>query len=164
MSKVYVWHSVQECLPSTVTVEDGVERYDQGNNEVLHLLAKAMCSGALKVYDDKERLQPPPKDVGLNHYVRPVEVNKLFKVNDLPYEWHPITKAEKPPPLKDRIPNLELAASKIADDLRAQGVVERKINTLLVAQELKKLTDWEHLAVSSLENKLRVSMWRRTSR
>ena len=164
MSKVYVWHSVQDCLPSAVTVEDGVEWHGQENNEVLHLLGKAMCSGELKVYDIQGRLQPPPKDVGLTQYLYPAEVNKWFKANDLPYEWNPekIDRALTLEQRKDK-GELKLASIQAAKYLKSTGTVEKKITLETVAVEIAKQIDWDYSS-ESIKPLIRASWWKESIR
>ncbi len=175
MSKVYVWYSIQECLPDSerdIEIDETeqesewqeVECHEQNNLRFLEILNVAMCSGALNVYDSEGSLQSPPKDVGLTHYLYPDEVNKWFKANDLPYIWSPTKKIEKPPVLKHLLPELKLAAIQSATYLRAKGSSESTITPLAVAEELVRLTDWKSYKPSTLENKIRVSWWKKTSR
>ena len=159
MNKVFEWYSVQDCLPSAVTIEDGVECHGLENSELLKALAKAMYSDALKVYDNQGRLQSPPTDLDLTQHLNPIEVNKWFIANDLPYEWNP-EKLDVTPNLQDRVDSGELKreAIKAAQHLAKTGT-NRRIDTEIVSVELAKMDAWD-FEPTTLENKLRVNWWK----
>jgi hypothetical protein len=159
MNKVFEWYLVQDCLPSAVTIVDGIECHGHENSELLKALAKAMYSDTLNIYDNKGRLQSPPTDLDLTQYLNPIEINKWFIANDLPYEWIP-EKLDVTLTLQDRIDSGELQreAIKVAQHLEKTGT-NRRIGTEIVSVELAKMGAWD-FKPTTLDNRLRVSWWK----
>jgi hypothetical protein len=165
MSKVYTWYSVFDCLPGgeiKTSKIDGGERYTLlvDHSEFTKKLADAMYSGVLKVYDKNAVLLCPPTDIELGHYLNPIEVNKWFLQNDLPYRWQPSDKLIKES-LQDRVDSGELkeAVLDVVKHLRAIGTPKHQIDREAVSKAVESMPAWNFNA-SSLHHKIKASWWK----
>lgn len=166
MSKVFTWYSVFDCLPGGEIKTSRVghrETYTLLVDHHLELnkkLTDAMYSGALKVYDKNAVLLSPPTGIDLNHYLNPIEVNKWFLQNDLPYHWEPSVKFKKEF-LQDRVDSGELkeAVLGVVQHLRAIGTREHQINRETVSVAIADMPAWGFEA-SSLFRKIKAGWWK----
>ena len=155
MRSLYPWYFILHAVPST-KYADGFEDL---NIQFLSHLYKAMHKGDIKLYSKNGMLKAHPKDTPSMHScVYPAEINSWLQRNNYPYVWQP-SEAKKPT-LKSLAYELEIASCEEAQNLRAKGMYEARINKDLIATKVVQRDQFKKYEKSTVEKHIYAKWWR----